>query len=140
MNSSCRLVKNILGIICILFIQSCEREDPTLFSGEVVDLSTGNVIPGVTLLVSVYEKPPSFLTLPGIIREDTIEADSQGKFRLLIPYNDQYSRFTIHVLKEGPTGIYEFVNGETDCSPYDCSSFKAGSVYKFKLKIPLDSL
>lgn len=140
MNSSYRLVKNILGIICIFLIQSCEREDPTVFSGDVVDLLTGSVIPGVTLLISGYEKPPSFLTLPSIIREDTIETDSQGKFRLVIPYNDQYSRFTINVLKEEITGIYEFVNGETDCTPYDCSSFKAGNVYKFKLKIPLDSL
>jgi hypothetical protein len=73
-------------------IQSCEREDPTVFSGEVVDLLTGSENPGVTLLVSVYEKPPSFLTLSGIIREDTIKTDSQRKFRLVIPYSGQYSR------------------------------------------------
>ena len=140
MKSNYRLVKNILGIICMLLIQSCEREDPTVFSGEVVDLSTGSEIPGVTLLVSVYEKPPSFLTLPSIIREDTIETDSQGHFGLVVPYNEQYSRFAINVLKEEANGTYVFVNGGRDCSPYDCSSFKAGNVYKFKLKIPLDSL
>lgn len=139
MNSSYRLVKNILGLICMLLIQSCEREDPTVFSGEVVDLLTGSEIAEVTLLVSVYEKAP-FLTLLSIIREDTIETDIQGKFHLVVPYNDQYSRFTINVLKEVASGTYEFVNGETDCSPYDCSSFKAGNVYKFKLRVPLDSL
>ena len=62
-----RLVKNIMGVTCMLLMLSCEREDPTVFPGEVVDLSTDSEIPGVTLLVSVYEKPPSFLTLPSII-------------------------------------------------------------------------
>lgn len=138
MNQNYNSLKRVLQLFCLLLIQSCGPEDPTVFSGEVVDTATDREIPGVTLLVSVYEKAP-FLTLPGIIRLDTIETDSQGKFRLVVPYNEQYSRFTIHVLKEVTTDTYEFVNGK-DCSPFDCSSFKAGNIYKFKLKIPLDSL
>lgn len=138
MNQNNNFLKIALQLFCLLLIQSCGPEDPTVFSGEVVDTATDREIPGVTLLVSVYEKAP-FLTLPGIIREDTLETDSQGKFRLVVPYNEQYSRFTINVLKEVTTDAYEFVNGK-DCSPFDCSSFKAGNIYKFKLKIPLDSL
>lgn len=139
MRLNCRLVSNILGITCILSILSCEIEDPTVFSVDVVDKVTGSVIPNVTILVSVYEKPPSLMTLPNIIRLDTTETDSLGHIRLVVPYNEQYSRFTLKVMKEVATDTYEFVNGK-DCSPYDCSSFKAGNVYKFKLKIPLDSL
>lgn len=139
MKSNYRLVKNILVIICMLLIQSCEREDPTVFSVNVVDILTGSEIPGITVLFSAYEKPPSFLTLPNIIRLDTIETDSLGHLRLVVPYNEQYSRFTLKVMKEVSTDTYEFINGK-DCSPYDCGSFKAGNVYKFKLKIPLDSL
>lgn len=110
-----------------------------MFSGEVVDLRTGSAIPGVTLLVSVYEKAP-LLTIPGIIREDTLETDSQGKFRLVVPFDERYSRFTLNVLKEVSTGTFEYLNGEQDCSPYDCSEFIPGKVYKLRLKIPLDSL
>ncbi|RIW14130.1 hypothetical protein D0X99_15120 [Algoriphagus lacus] len=138
MNQNYNFLKKALQLFCLLLIQSCGPEDPTIFSGEVVDTATDREIPGVTLLVSVYEKAP-FLTLPGIIREDTLDTDSQGKFRLLVPFSEQYSRFTISVLKEVATDTYEFVNGK-DCSPYDCSSFRAGNIYKFKLKIPLDSL
>lgn len=134
-----KLVKKILQIFCMLLIQSCEREDPTVFSVNVEDIVTGSEIPGVSVLVSVYEKS-AFLTLPGIIREDTIETDSRGYFHLVVPYNEQYSRFTINVLKEGANDTYEFVRGEMECSPYDCSSFKAGNVYKFRLQISLDSL
>ena len=133
------LFKKVLPIFCVLLVQSCEVENPTIFSGEVVDLETGQEIPEVTLLVSVYEKSP-LLTLPGIIRVDTVQTDSQGKFRLMVPYNEQYSRFTLNVLKKLADGSLEFVNGNRDCSPYDCNSFKPGNAYKFKLKIPLDSL
>ncbi|WP_133557228.1 hypothetical protein [Algoriphagus boseongensis] len=128
-----------MQFFCVLLIQGCEIEEPTIFSGEVVDLQTGREIPKVTLLFSVYEKSP-FLTIPSIVREDTVETDSQGKFHLVVPYNEQYSRFTINVLKKLSNGSFEFVNESRDCSPYDCSSFKAGNAYKFKLKIPLDSL
>ena len=133
------LFKKVLPIFCVLLVQSCEVENPTIFSGEVVDLETGQEIPEVTLVVSVYEKSP-FLTIPSIIREDTVQTDSQGKFRLVVPYNEQYSRFTLNVLKKLADGNLEFVNGNRDCSPYDCSSFKPGNAYQFKLKIPLDSL
>lgn len=135
-----KLLNTILLLFCMVLTQGCEKEDPTVFSGEVIDFSTNNEIPGVTLLFSVYEKSPSFLTLPSIIREDTIRTDSQGHFRLVVPYNEKYSRFTINVLKEEVNNTFSYVNGETDCSPYDCSSFKAGNVYKFKLRIHLDSL
>ena len=139
MKQKYNFLKKALQLCGILLIQSCGPEDPTVFSGEVVDLRTDREIPGVILLVSVYEKAP-LLTLPGLIREDTIETDSEGKFRLVVPYNEQYSRFTINVLKEVGAGTFEFANGESDCSPYDCSSFIAGKVYKFRLKVPLDSL
>lgn len=92
MNQNYNFLKKALQLFCILLIQSCGPEDPTVLSGEVIDLRTNSEIPGVTVLVSTYEKAP-FLTLPGIIREDTIETDSLGKFRLVVPYNEQYSRF-----------------------------------------------
>lgn len=132
-------VKIVMQIFCALLIQSCEVENPTIFSGEVVDLQTGREIPNVTLVLSVYEKSP-FLTIPSIVRVDTVQTDSLGKFRLVVPYNERYSRFTLKVLKKLADGSLEFVNGNRDCTPYDCSSFKPGNAYKFKLKIPLDSL
>ena len=131
-------VKRILQLICLLLTQSCISEDPTILSGKVVDTKTERGIPGVTVLISAYEKAP-FLTLPSIIREDTLISDSQGKFRLVIPHNEQYSRFTITILKEVASDTYEFANGQ-DCSPYDCSSFLPGKVHQFTVKIPLDSL
>lgn len=138
MKQNFNFFKKALQLFCLILIQSCGPEDPTVFSGEVVDLRTGSEIPGVTLLVSVYEKSP-LLTIPGIIREDTLETDSQGKFRLVVPFDERYSRFTLNVLKEVIPGIYEFADGK-DCSPYDCSSLIPGKVYQFRLKIPLDSL
>ena len=138
MKQNYKSVKRILQLICLLLIQSCISEDPTLLSGKVVDTKTERGIPGVTVLISAYEKAP-FLTLPGIVREDTIETDSQGKFRLVVPYNEQVSRFTVTILKEVATGTYEFANGQ-DCSPYDCSSFLPGKTHQFTVKIPLDSL
>lgn len=133
------LFRAVLLILGVLLMQSCEIEKPTAFSVDVVDWETGEEIPGVTLLVSVYEKT-SFLSLPGIIRQDTIETDGQGHFSLVVPYDERFSRFTINVLKEIASDIYVYVNGKKDCSPYDCSSFFRGHAYKFKLKIPLDSL
>lgn len=132
------LLKKALLLSCILLIQSCVSEDPTVLSGEVVDTKTGLKIPGVTVLVSVYEKA-SFLTIPALYREDTLVSDSQGKFRLVAPYNEGYSRFTINVLKEVASGTFEFASGQ-DCSPYDCNSFLPGKVHQFKVRIPLDSL
>lgn len=135
-----KLLNTIFLLFCMVLVQSCQIKDSTVFSGEVVDISTNNKIPGVTLFFSVYEKPPSFLILPNIIREDTIKSDSQGHFRLVFPYNENYSRFTIDVLKEEDKNTFSFINVERDCSPYDCSSFKAGNVYKFKVKIHSNSL
>jgi hypothetical protein len=131
-------VKRLMQLLILLLIQSCVSEDPTVLSGEVVDTKTGLKIPGVTVLVSVYEKA-SFLTIPALYKEDTLVSDSQGKFRLVAPYNEQYSRFTINVLKEVAPDTFEFANGK-DCSPYDCNSFLPGKVHQFKLRIPLDSL
>lgn len=131
-------LKKALQLYCILLIQSCVSENPTILSGEAVDTKTGGGIPGVIVLISAYEKAP-FLTLPSIIREDTLVSDSQGKFRLMVPYNELYSRFTINILKEVSDGAYEFANGK-DCSPYDCNSFLPGKAHKFTVKIPLDSL
>ena len=138
MKQNYKSVKRILQLICLLLTQSCISEDPTVLSGKVVDTKTERGIPGVTVLISAYEKAP-FLTLPSIIREDTLLSDSQGKFRLVIPHNEQYSRFTITILKEVASDTYEFANGQ-DCSPYDCSSFLPGKVHQFTVKIPLDSL
>lgn len=132
------LFKIALQLSYLLLIQSCVSEDPTILSGKVVDTKTDAGIPGVTVLISAYEKAP-FLTLPSIIREDTLISDSQGKFRLVAPYNEGYSRFTINVLKEVASGTFEFANGQ-DCSPYDCNSFLPGKVHQFKVRIPLDSL
>lgn len=132
------LFKIALQLSYLLLIQSCVSEDPTILSGKVVDTKTDAGIPGVTVLISAYEKAP-FLTLPSIIREDTLISDSQGKFRLLAPYNEQVSRFTVNILKEVASGTFEFVKGK-DCSPYDCSSFLPGKVHQFTVKIPLDSL
>ena len=131
-------VKRIMQLIYLLLTLSCVSEDPTILSGKVVDTKTERGIPGVTVLISAYEKAP-FLTLPSIIREDTLISDSQGKFRLMVPYNEQVSRFTITILKEVATGTYEFAKGK-DCSPYDCSSFLPGKVHQFRVRIPLDSL
>jgi hypothetical protein len=138
MKQNYKSVKRILQLICLLLTQSCISEDPTILSGKVVDTKTDAGIPGVTVLISAYEKAP-FLTLPSIIREDTLISDSQGKFRLVIPYNELYSRFTINILKEVSDGAYEFAKGQ-DCSPYDCNSFLPGKVHQFKLRIPLNSL
>jgi hypothetical protein len=99
MKQKYKSIKRILQLICLLLTQSCISEDPTILSGKVVDTKTDAGIPGVTVLISAYEKAP-FLTLPGIIREDTLISDSQGKFRLMVPYNEQYSRFTVTILKE----------------------------------------
>ena len=131
-------VKRIMQLLILLLIQSCVSEDPTILSGKVVDTKTDAGIPGVTVLISAYETAP-FLTIPSNIREDTLLSDSQGKFRLVIPYNEQVSRFTVTILKEVATGTYEFANGQ-DCSPYDCSSFLPGKVHQFTVKIPWDSL
>ena len=138
MKQNYKSVKRILQLLILLLIQSCVSEDPTVLSGKVVDTKTERGIPGVTVLISAYEKAP-FLTLPSIIREDTLVSDGQGKFRLVIPHNEQYSRFTITILKEVATGTYEFAKRQ-DCSPYDCSSFLPGKVHQFTVKIPLDSL
>ena len=131
------LAKGVLQICFLLAILSCESENPTLFSVNVVDFKTGNKIPEATLLLSIYEKPASIMNLPGIIRTDTIQTDNQGYFRLVVPYDEQYSRFTISALKKVGNDTYEFVNSEEDCNPYDCSSFRPGQVYKFKLKVGL---
>ncbi|RIW12891.1 hypothetical protein D0X99_17480 [Algoriphagus lacus] len=93
----------------MVLIQSCGLEDPTVLSGEVVGLRTDSEISSVTLLVGVYEKTP-FPTIPSIIREDTIETDSQGKFRVVVPHNEQYSRFTINVLKKVANDTNVFFN------------------------------
>jgi len=74
------LFKAVWLILGALLIQSCEIEKPTAFSVDVVDWETGEKIPGVTLLVSVYEKT-SFLSLAGVIRRDTIETDAQEHFK-----------------------------------------------------------
>lgn len=103
-----------------------------------MDTKTGGGIPGVIVLISAYEKAP-FLTLPSIIREEPLVSDSQGKFRLVVPYNEQYSRFSINILKEVASGTYEFANGK-DCSPYDCNLFLPGKVHQFTVKILMDSL
>lgn len=137
MKSIPNLFKRVFQICSVLLILSCEREDPTIFSVEVVDLKTGNKIPEATLLLSIYERPRSIMTLPNIIKTDTIETDSQGYFKLVVPYDERYSRFTISVLKKVGNNTYEFINLEEDCNPYDCSSFRAGYVYKFKLKTDL---
>lgn len=131
--------KNLLLFAAMLSIQSCEREVPTAFSGDVVDTVTGNNIPGVTLLVSYYNRAP-LLTLAGIIRMDTIQTDGQGHFNLVVPYTERLSRFSINVLRKVGNQTFEFVNTETDCSPYDCDSFLAGYAYKFELKIYRNSL
>ncbi len=133
------LFKAVWLILGALLIQSCEIEKPTAFSVDVVDVGTAEEIPGVTLLVSVYEKT-SFLSLPRVIRQDTFETDAQGHFSLVVPYDEQISRFSINVLKQLANDTYTFANVETDCSPYDCSSFFRGYAYKFKLKISLDSI
>jgi hypothetical protein len=57
----------------------------------------------------------------------------------MVPYNEQYSRFTINILKETTLGTYEFAKGKY-CSPHDCGSFLPGKVYQFTVKIPMDSL
>ena len=131
--------KGFVQIFIALLLSGCEREDPTIFSGDVVDMATGRKIPGVTLLFSVYEKS-TFLTLPGIIRLDTVKTDAQGHFNLVFPYDERYSRFSLEVLKEAANGSFDYIRGEKDCTPYDCSSFRSGYAYKFLLKIPQDSL
>jgi len=137
MKSIPELLKRVFQICSLLLILGCEREDPTIFSVDVVDLNTGSKIPDATLLLSIYEKPPSIMTLPGIIRTDTIQTDNQGYFRLVVPYDERYSRFTISALKKVGNDTYEFVNSEADCNPYDCSSFRPGQIYIFKLKVGL---
>ena len=137
MKSISNLFKRVIQICSLLLILGCKREEPTLFSVDVVDLKTGIKIPGATILLSIYEKPSSILTLPGIIRTDTIQTDSQGYFRFVVPYYERYSRFTIAVLKKVGNASYEFVNAEGDCNPYDCSLFRPGQIYKFKLKVGL---
>jgi hypothetical protein len=137
MKSMPELLNRVFQICSVLLILGCESENPTIFSVDVVDLNTGNKIPGATLLLSIYEKPASIMTLPGIIRTYTIQTDNQGYFRLLVPYDERYSRFTISALKKVGNDTYEFVNSEDGCNPYDCSSFRPGQVYKFKLKTVL---
>ncbi len=137
MKSIPNLFKRVFLIYSLLLILGCEREDPTLFSVDVVDLKTDNKIPDATLLLSIYEKPPSIMTLPSIIRTDTIQTDSQGYIRWVVPYDERYSRFTIAMLKKVGIDNYEFVNAEADCNPYDCGSFRPGQIYKFKLKVGL---
>jgi hypothetical protein len=116
-----------------------QNEDPTIFEGKVVYEDDGSPATGAVLLIVAELKSP-FLTGGNSGEHKEALIGENGTFKLNFSYNDQISYFISTLYFKDSNGLatksFNIGNG-MDCSPHNCSDFKASKTYNnLVIKIP----